>query len=107
MKAVLRVKFTVITLALKKQDLKSTTQFYNLRNQKNKKKQLKASRRKEILKHRIDKINETKSWFSEKNFVNKTDNLLATWIKKKKAKLLKLEMKVGILLLILQKNKGL
>ena len=76
----------------------------------------KVSRRKEIIKIRaeineietkktIEKVNETKSWFSEK--INKIDKPLARLIKKKRGlKSIKLEMKKEKSQLTLQKYKG-
>ena len=77
----------------------------------------KVSRRKEIIKIRteideiemkktIAKINETKSWFSEK--INKIDKSLARLIKKKGRglKSIKLEMKKEKLQWTTQKYKG-
>ena len=76
----------------------------------------KISRRKEIIKIRaeinnietkktIEKINETKTWCTEK--INKIDKPLARLIKKKRGlKSLKLEMKKEKLQWASQKNKG-
>ena len=49
----------------------------------------------------VEKINETKSWFSEK--INKIDKTLARLIKKKKGDGSKLEMQKGKLQLTPQK----
>ena len=94
-KAVLRGKFIAIQSYLKKQE---TSKINNLtlhlkQLEKEKQKNLKVSRRKEIIKIRSEinekemketraKINKTKSWFFEK--INKIDKPLATLIKKKK-----------------------
>ena len=96
-KAVLRGKFIAIQSYLKKQE---TSQINNLtlhlkQLEKEEQKNLKVSRRKEIIKIRseinekeikktIAKINKTKSWFFEK--INKIDKPLARHIKKKREK---------------------
>ena len=105
-KAVLRGKFIAIQSYLRKQE---KSQINNLTLQlkqpeKEEKTKLQLSRRKETIKIRaeinelemkkiIEKINETKSWFSEK--INKIDKPLAWLIKKKGRglKSIKLEMK--------------
>ena len=102
-KAVLRGKFTAVQSYLRKQEI---SQINNLplhlkQLEKEEQKNLKVSRRKEIIKIRseinekemketIAKINKTKSWFFEK--INKTDKPLARLIKKKS---IELEMKKG------------
>ena len=94
-KAVLRGKFIAIQSHLKKQE---KSQVHNLtlhlkQLEKEKPKQPKVSRRKEIIniraeineiemKKTIQKINETTSWFFQK--INKIDKPLARLIKKKK-----------------------
>jgi hypothetical protein len=45
-------------------------------------------------KRRIQRINETKNWFFEKR--NKIDKPLAKLTKRRRPKLIKLEMKIGI-----------
>ena len=104
-KAVVRRKFIAIEAYLKKQE---TTQINNLTLHlkqigKEEQKNPKVSRRKEIIKIRVEineietkktiaKINKTKSWFFEK--INKIDKPLARLIKKKrKLKSIELEMK--------------
>ena len=108
-KAVLRGKYLAINADIEKQRYR-----YNLRYQKKKNKlnpKLKE-RRKKILeineienRKTIEKINVNKSWFFAK--IDGIEKTLARWTKKKRLKLLKSEMKVGTLLLIVQKQKGL
>ena len=93
-KAVLRGKFIAIQSYLKKQEMSQinnpTSHLKQL--EKEDQKNIKVSRRKEIIKIRsqinekerketIAKINKTKSWFFEK--INKIDKPLARLIKKK------------------------
>ena len=96
-KAGLRENFITIQSYLKKQE---TSQINNLtihlkQLEKEEQKNPKVSRRKEIIKIRLEinekemkamiaKINKTKSWFFEK--INKIDNTLARLIKKKREK---------------------
>ena len=118
--AVLRGKFIAIQSYLKKQE---TSQINNLTLhlkglEKQEQRKPKISRRKEIIKIRaeineietkktIAKINQTKSWFFEK--INKIHKPLARFIqkKRKRTKLVKLEMKKEKSQLTAQKYKGL
>ena len=93
-KAVLRGKFMTVNAYIKQKErsqIKSITQSSTLR--KKQKTKPKASRRKEMIKIRVDisgiteqkaieKINETKSWLFEK--INKTDKPLAKLTRKKR-----------------------
>ena len=97
-KTVLRGKFITIQSHLKKQE---TSQIHNLTShleklEKEEQKNPKVSRRKELIKIRLEingkkmkkiiaKINKTKSWLFEK--INKNDKPLARPIKKKGSKL--------------------
>ena len=93
-KAILRGKFMVIQIYLRKQEKSQMNNLTLYLKQLEKEEQTKpkVSRRKEIIKIRveinernkktIEKINETKSWFFEK--MNKIDKPLARHIKKKK-----------------------
>ena len=93
-KAILRGKFIAIQAHLRKQEKAQINKLtLHLKQLKREQTRPKVSRRKEIIKIRaeineietkktIEKINETKSWFFEK--INKIDNPLARFIKKKR-----------------------
>ena len=97
-KAVLRGKFIAIQAYLKKQEKSQVNNLILHLKQLEKEEQTKpkVSRRKEIMKIRVEineietkktvaKINKTKSWFFEK--INKIDKPLATLIKKKRERI--------------------
>ena len=97
-KAVLRGKFLALQAYLKKQEknqINNLTLHLKQLEEEEEMKNLRVSRRKEIIKimaeinvketkETIVKINKTKSWFFEK--INKIDKLLARLIKEKKEK---------------------
>ena len=102
-KAVLRGKFITIQSYLRKQEKPQTNNLilYLKQSEKEEQKTPKVSRRKEIInirseinekemKEMIAKVNETKSWFSEK--INKIDKPLARFIKKKGRRLKSTEL---------------